>query len=242
VQTLGQDIVLLAIGPDGKLRVAEKLRFAVAGSELVRLAAEHRVDVVDGRIQVLDHTPTGDVLLDAAFSHIQRAKHPPRAKSWVAQSRPHLVGAYLEQLIACDVVRADRRRALGIFTTTRWTVIDSARAADAQARLDEVARSSGTADAAQSALGGLVHAIGLDAVIYPRSEGEASKNARGRLKEIARRDPVSRAIHTAAVQAAVDASIDAAVAASIHSAVTASVHAAHHASHDGGAAGGGHHH
>ena len=242
MRTLGEDIVLLAIRPDGKLSVAEKLRFAVAGSELVRLAAERRVDVVDGRIEVLDRTPTGDVLLDAAFLHIQRAKRAPRAKSWVAQLRPHLVGAYLKQLIARGVVRADRRRALGIFTTTRWTVIDSARAADARARLDEVARSSGTADAAQSALGGLVHAIGLDAVIYPRSEGEASKSARRRLKEIAQRDAVSKAIHTAAERAAVDASIDAAVSASIHSAVTASVHAAHHASHDGGAGGGGHHH
>lgn len=249
MQTLGEDIVLLAIRSDGKLGAAEKLRFAVAGSELVRLAAERRVDVVKDRIQVLSLAPTGNTLLDAALADIQRSKRPPRAKDWVARERRGLVHAYLDELAARSVIRAERRKALGVFNVTRWTVIDSARAAEARARLDAVARSTGPVDSAQSALGGLVHAIGLDGLIYPRNGGPACEIARKRLKQIARRDQTATAVHSAAQQAAVDASVDAAVDASIqaavdasvHAAVDASVHAAHHASHDGGAASGGHH-
>ncbi|HTJ69783.1 MAG TPA: GPP34 family phosphoprotein [Actinospica sp.] len=244
MRTLGEDIVLLAIRPDGKLSVHDKLRFALAGSELVRLAAERRVDVVDGRIQVLDPTPTGDVLLDAAFASIQQAKRPPQAKNWVAMLRPHQAGSYLEQLADQGAVDIERRKVLGFLPTFRWTISDPARAAEARARIDAVAHSSGPVDSAQSALGGLVHAIGLDAVLYPRSAGEESKLARERLKQIARRDPTATAVRSAAERAAVDASIDAAVDASVHAAVSASVHAAHSAahsaSHDGGG-GGGHH-
>jgi hypothetical protein len=249
MQTLGEDIVLLAIRPGGKLGAGEKLRFAVAGSELVRLAAERRVDVVKDRIHVLSQASTGEALLDAALADIQRSKRPPRARDWVARERRGLVHAYLDELAARGVIRADRHKALGIFNVTRWTVLDPARAAEARARLDAVARSTGPVDSAQSALGGLVHAIGLDALIYPRNGGPACEIARKRLKQIARRDQAATAVHSAAQQAAVEASIDAAVDASVraavdasvHAAVDASVHAAHHAAHDGGAAGGGHH-
>ncbi|HET9168381.1 MAG TPA: GPP34 family phosphoprotein [Actinospica sp.] len=246
MRTLGDDIVLLAIDRDGRLRAAEKLRFAVAGSELVRLAAERRVDVVDGRIHLLDATPTGDEWLDAALVSIQGYAKPPRASRWVPSQRPGLVTRYLERLAAAGVVRVERRKALRIFTVTRWFVTDAARAAQARARLDAVARSTGQVDSEQSALGGLVHAVGLDAVLYPRSGGESNKLARERLRQIAKRDPAVRAVRSAAeaaaIDASIDASIDAAVDASVHAAVSASVHAASHAaSHDGGGGGGGHH-
>lgn len=241
MRTLADDIVLLAIRPDGKLSVVAKLHFAVAGSELVQLAVERRVDVVDGRIQLLDPTPTGDELLDKAFAHIQSAKRPPQAKAWVATPRSRLTSSYLNRLAEQGVVRADHSKKLGIFTATRWTILDTARAAEARARIDAVAHSTGPVEPLQSALGGLIQAIGLDAVLYPSKGNEQNKAARARLKQIAKRDATAKAVHSAAEQAAVDASIDAAVNASVHAAVSASVHAAHHAAHDGSGGATGHH-
>lgn len=234
-------MLAISAGHDGKLASARKLGFALAGSELVRLAAERRIDVVDDRIQVLDATPTGDKLLDASLVDIQGGRQPRRAKKWVAQPWRDPVESYLKHLVAKGVVRSEHRKTLRIFVTVRWTVVESDRVAQARARLDAVAFSSGPVDAAGSALGALVHVAGLDKLIYPREDGEKSAAAQDRLKLIAKRDPTAATVREAAAgQAAVEASFHAALDASIQAAVTASVDAAHHAGHDGGA-GGGHH-
>src|SRR5438128_703991 len=161
METLGEDLVLLAIRPNGTLGMAAKLRFGVSGSELVRLAAARRVDIAHGRIVVLDVAPTGDALLDAALQSMQGGGRQPTAKAWVARSRPGLVGRYLDRLAAAGVVRAERRKVLGVLPVTRWTVADTARLAQVRARLDAIASGSGSLDSAQAALAGLAGATGL---------------------------------------------------------------------------------
>ena len=259
MQSLGEDIVLLAVKPDGHLGAWDKLRFALAGSELVRLAAARRVEVVDKRIVLLDSGPVGDPFLDAALAEIGRSKRPPRATDWVTRhGRQRLVDEYLAHLIQIGVIRAERRKVLGLFTATRWYVMDISRQASVRSRLDEIARGSGPVDSAQAAFGGLVHAVQLDAVLYPGRDG---KPMRQRLKEIARRDATASAVRFAAVdastnaatdaaiQASTDAAIDAAtraaiqasINASIDAAVSASVAATHDAGSGHGGAAGGHH-
>jgi hypothetical protein len=50
MDTLGDDLVLLAIGPDGgRVRQANMVRYGVAGSELVRLVAKGLVKIDGGR-------------------------------------------------------------------------------------------------------------------------------------------------------------------------------------------------
>jgi hypothetical protein len=243
MKTLGEDIVLLAIKPDGRLREWNRLRFALAGSELVRLAAAHKVAVVDDRIMVTDPGPLDDALLTAALGDMVRSKRPPKATAWVAGRRQHVVDAYLAGLDAAGVIRTERRKRLGLVISTRWYVVDTTRQDEARTRLDQVAR-GGPIDSTQAAYGGLVHAIRLDHVLYPGREG---KPARERLEQIARRNSAANAPTPAAdaairaSQAATDAAVQAAVQASIDAAVSASVTATHHAGHDGGAAVGGHH-
>ena len=239
MEALGEDILLLSVKPDGTIVSADKLRYALAGSELVRLAAMGRVDVAEGRIVVLDAAATGDAELDSALAGLAAARRSPKAKQWVGAPRKRIVEAYQARLAAAGVVRGERRKALGIFTVTRWLVLDVPRAAEARARLDAVARSAapvGSVDSAEAALGGLAHAVGLDAALYP---GKGGRQERARLKAIAKRDPVA-----GLVQSAVDAAVRSATDAAVHAAIHASVDAAHHAAsshggHDGG--GGGHH-
>jgi Golgi phosphoprotein 3 (GPP34) len=262
MRTLGEDIVLLAIKPDGHLSVWDKLRFALAGSELVRLAAAGRVEIVDKRIVLVDAGPLDDPLLATALADIQRSTRPPRATDWVKRrGRQRLVDEYLARLTDAGVIRAERRKVMGLFATTRWYVLDIGRQADARWRLDAIARSSGPVDSAQAAFGGLVHAVQLDAVLYPGRDG---KPARARLKKIARRDATANAVQSAATdastraasdaairastdaamraatQAATQAATDAAIQASIDAAVSASITATHDAGGHGSAAGGHH--
>jgi hypothetical protein len=116
--------------------------------------------------------------------------------------------------------------------TTRWRIADAARLAEAQARVDAIARSAGPVDLTQAALGGLAHAIGLDAALYP---GWGNRGLRRRFKDIAdggasAADPAVQAAVTAAAQAAKQAAVEAAVHAAVQAAVDASVSAAHSAS------------
>ncbi len=267
METLGEDLLLLAVRPNGKLGATAKLRFGLSGSELVRLAAARRIDIVRGRIVVLDVAPTGDDLLDTALQDMAGGWRQPTAKSWVARSRRRLVERYLDRLAAAGVIRAEGRQVMGLFPGTRWVVVDTARQAQVRARLDAIASGSagaGNLDSEQAAFAGLADAIGLSALIYPGFAGAA---ARKNLKQAAKRerpaspaagavadaaaasdaaaraaddarDAAMRAATSAAVDASVRAATDAAVAASIDAATQAAISAsADAAAHHGGAAG-----
>ncbi len=136
---LCDDLLLLAARPDGTLALPGNLRFGVPGAELVRLAAARRVDIEGGRIVVLDITPTGDELLDAALASMAGGRRGPSAKAWVARHRPGLVHLYLARAAAAGTIRSERGTRLGFIPVTRWLVTDTARAAAARARLEAVA-------------------------------------------------------------------------------------------------------
>jgi hypothetical protein len=248
MQTLGEDLVLLSLRPDGRFQkhaTLLKVRLALAGSELVQLAAARRVEVVDGRIVVIDPTPTGDQQLDFRLGELvyHRGRRPPKTLDWVAKPRRQHALAYLVGLSAAGVLRPEQRKVLVVLATPpRWPIVDTARAAVARARLDAIVLSGQpieTIDPLSAALAGLVHAIGLDEALYPRAEQEP---ARRRLKQLAKRDPAARAVHNA-VAAATYAAVDSAVGSAVDAAVHASVHATQHAAaHHGGAGGHGGHH
>src|SRR5580700_6057654 len=231
METLAEDLLLLAVRPNGKLGAAPKLRFGLSGSELVRLAAARRVDIVRGRIVVLDAAPTGDDLLDAALQSMTGGRRQPTAKAWVAHSRPGLVDRYLDRLAAAGVVRAEGRRVMGLFPGTRWVVVDTARQAQVRARLDAIASGSvapGRLDSEQAAFAGLAGAIGLAALIYPGFSGAA---ARKNLKKAATRErsdsPEASAVAGAAAATDVaDHARDAAMRAAMNASVQAATDAA----------------
>ena len=252
---LSDDLLLLAASPDGTLTIPAKLRFGLAGSELVRLAAARRVDIVRGRIVIRDATPTGDPLLDEALASMTGGWREPTARAWVARHRKGLVGRYLARAEAAGIIRAHQRKALGFIPVTRWTVHDTARAAQARARLQAAAANTGTLDLAQAALAGLASAIDVTRLVFP---GRAGAAARKRLRQAARREPTAadaaravqgaadaagaaqRAATDAAVRAATDAAVSAAVDAATQAAVSAATDAAHHAGGHSGAPGGHH--
>src|SRR6185437_209145 len=120
------------------------------GSELVRLAADGRITIAGGRVEVTDASPCSDPMLDAALASLAGARREVRAKWWVSHPRHHIGHAYLERLAAADVLQAGRRTRLGIFSVTRWRVVDAARQAAAKTRLDAVALSAGPVTTAQA--------------------------------------------------------------------------------------------
>jgi hypothetical protein len=255
METLGEDLALLAVGPNGRIQQGQRLAIALAGSELVRLAARGKAEIADGRIVVRDAGPAGSAELDLALESLVQARRPPKARAWVGRPRRGIVEAYLGILAESGVLRGERA-----FLGIRWQITDPGRAAAAAARLDAIARSAGAVDTASAALGGLAHAAGLGSTLY---RGMANREPRARLKRIAEgkvaeagpaadgvadavlaTDAAARAAADAASQAAVDAATQAAVHAATHAAVHAAVHAASQAADAGGHGGaaGGHGH
>lgn len=268
METLGEDLVLLSVHPDnGTIVTKSRLGYGLRGSELVRLAASGRAGITGDRIVVLDGQPTGDEQLDAALASLAGARRPPRPKTWVGHPGSQIVDTYLARLAATGAIRQERGTVLAFIPVVRWRIADTARAADARARLDAIARATGPVDTAQAAFAGLASASGLGPVLYP---GRANRQVRQRLERIAKgeltqgvgaaqtaqatratdaaaRAAAQSAATDAATQAATDAATAAATQAATHAAVSAAVHAAHHAASDGGhgghggGGGGGHH-
>jgi hypothetical protein len=252
---LGEDLLLMAVNSDGTLVLPAKLRFGLAGSELVRLAAAGRVDIARGRIVIRAPAVTGDPLLDDPLASMSGGWREPTAKAWVKRVRPGLVERYLARAEAAGTIRADRRKALGFIPVTRWLVIDTARSAQARARL-EAAAGDGVLGPEQAALAGLASAIDVTRFVFP---GRAGAAARKRLRNAARREPAAAAVTAAvdgaaaaqhaavdaatraATDAAVRAATDAAVSAAVDAATQAAISAATEAAHDaGGHSAGGH--
>jgi Golgi phosphoprotein 3 (GPP34) len=236
METLGDDLVLLSILPNGVIGTAAKLRFGLSGAELIRLAAQRRVGIERGRIIMLDEAPTGDALLDEALMSMDDGL---TAKKWVARQRGDVTRRYLDGLVSAGMIRTERRKALGFIPVTGWKVLDAERLAAARARLDAIAHGSGGVDSEQAALAGLASAIGLPSLVYPGYAGRAArKRVAAAGSSVA---PAAHVTKTAAdtAQAAVRASIDAATEAAVSAATEAAHHSASHGGHTGG--GGGHH-
>ncbi|MBR7836381.1 GPP34 family phosphoprotein [Actinospica durhamensis] len=208
MQNLGEDILLLAITRNGTIAAYDRMHFALAGAALARLIALRRVEVVKGRIVVIDTTPTADPLLDEALGHIYSSRRPPHARNWIGRQRSTVTEQYLAMLTMSGAARCEVHRRLGLFRVRRWFVRDVARVERLRAQLDAIAYSDGPIDAMQAAFGGLIHVTGLDSMYFPRGEG---RRARKRLKTLAQYSEAAVAVTAAlrARQAAMAATVSA---------------------------------
>jgi len=192
METLGEDLLLLAIDPgNGALRHRSRLRFGLMGAELAALAAAGRIDISNGKIVVTDGTglTTGDQDLDAALAALATARRPPRPSNWVSHARRSITESYLQRLAAAGSVQRQKGALV-----TKWPIVDGSRPSAARAKVDAVALGSSQFDAAEAALAGLVSAIGLSSQLYP---GWGNRAVRRRLREIATQQWPAEAVRRA---------------------------------------------
>jgi len=259
MDTIADDLVLLLLGSSGLLERSGLLPFALAGSELVRLADVGAVSVESGRIVVRPGVPVTDPALSTALASVAGHAEPPVALDWVTAVRDGIAEEYLGRLAEAGVVERESHRFFG----ARWYVIDPARLAAAERRLDHVVRSGEALSASEAAFAGLARSVGLERIYYAGwrnrhlrrrfLERDATVPAwpddRGGVPADGAGDPagatprgehatnvsVDVAVH-ASVQAAVSAAVTASITAAEH-AVVAEQHHAVHVTHDAG----GHH-
>jgi len=140
VMLLAEDLLLL-VTDDGSGQLsapAAQVDAGLAGANLVELALMNKVDLSaegeagkPGRIIVKDPSPADDDILDAALE-ILAANQGKKPSVVIRPLSKNLRQALYERLAAAGVVRAERGKILGIFSTRTWPAQDASH--EAQAR------------------------------------------------------------------------------------------------------------
>ncbi|GAB7045371.1 hypothetical protein JCM9534A_04970 [Catenuloplanes indicus JCM 9534] len=119
--SLAEELVLIAYDTDGTAwGTGTAVNFAVAGAHLMELALAGRITVRDGRISVLDATPTGAPLTDAALATLAADPEPRRTKDWVNRLSKKALQPVLDHLVAAGVVERHDQKVLRLIPFTRY--------------------------------------------------------------------------------------------------------------------------
>ena len=103
------------------------MNYALAGSVLMDLAMENRIDTDPNKLVLLDGTPTGDDLLDPTLEDIALAENEHDARYWVerAAGRAQVIRERaLERLVAAGILEQRDDRFLWVFKSRRYPAVD----------------------------------------------------------------------------------------------------------------------
>ena len=125
-----EEMLLLVLHDDnGRFaRVPDwSMNYALAGSVLMDLAMENRIDTDPNKLVLLDGTPTGDDLLDATLEDIAAAEKEHDARYWVerAAGRGQVIRERaLERLVEAGILEQRDDRFLWVFKSRRYPAVD----------------------------------------------------------------------------------------------------------------------
>ena len=103
------------------------MNYALAGSVLMDLAMENRIDTDPNKLVLLDGTPTGDDLLDPTLEDIALAANEHDARYWVerAAGRAQVIRERaLERLVEAGILEQRDDRFLWVFKSRRYPAVD----------------------------------------------------------------------------------------------------------------------
>ncbi len=103
------------------------MNYALAGSVLMDLAMENRIDTDPNKLVLLDGTPTGDDLLDPTLEDIALAENEHDARYWVerAAGRAQVIRERaLERLVEAGILEQRDDRFLWVFKSRRYPAVD----------------------------------------------------------------------------------------------------------------------
>lgn len=201
--TVAEDFMLLVTDPTtARCRLSSMITdIALGGATLIDLIDAERIAIQGekrkARVTLVDPNPTGNTVIDEAIFRLQ-SKGPMRAQSAVRVLGKKMKQPLYEALSAHGLVRREPHKALGLFSTGRWPVIDSTRREDLIRRIQESLLHNQDADAETGPLIGLLAASDKLRIVVDRPE---HKVAKARAKVIAEGDwaseEVRKAIQTA---------------------------------------------
>ncbi|HEX6870071.1 MAG TPA: GPP34 family phosphoprotein [Micromonosporaceae bacterium] len=183
---LAEELLLLAYDDAGDANAGTPaLDYGLAGALMLDLTLRGRLDVVDRRVVVLDHAPTGDPVLDQALDEIANEPGGCSPQEWIGRLNLGLRDQILDHLVAGGVLRRERDKVLWIFPRTRYPASTPGMPtaeAKARQRLADAVGGTGPVSARTAALASLVRALHLERTAVP---ARPRKEVRDRFKAIA---------------------------------------------------------
>jgi hypothetical protein len=200
---IAEDLLLLVTDDaSGRLSSQEaQVDAGLGGANLVELTLMRKVDLSSetdegkpGRIVVLDPSPPGDDVLDAALE-ILSAHQGKKPSAVIKPLSKNLRRTLYERLAASGVVRAEQGRALGIFPVHRWPVQDAGHETEVRRLVTQALTQQTAPDTRTATLIALLHALKCEhKVVDPRPYGLSRRQLRARAGEIAEGNWASEAV------------------------------------------------
>lgn len=222
---LAEDLLLLVTDDaSGQLASPQaQVDAALGGANLLELTLMHKADLSGaedrgkpGRIVIRDPSPAGDEVLDAALA-ILIAHQGEKPTAVIQPLSKNLRRTLYRRLAGDEMVRAERRKILGVFPVRRWPAQDTSHEADLRQLIAQELVQQAAPDPRTAALISLVHALRCEhKIIDPRPYGLSRRQLSARAEEISSGDWAAKA-----VRQAIDEMI-AAIAAAASSAAAAS--------------------
>ncbi len=197
---MAQELLLLALHDEkGSVRwvATSRLPYCLAGALLMELSLMKRLRITTTGPEVLDRTPTGQPLLDETLRMIDSAQKVKAPYYWVSKLGRRIKSTksnLLKGLVDQGILNREEHRILGIFPTTRYPSRDDRSRKDITSRVCAVVLRREHPDPRTTMLISLVYTCALTNSIFDKDE---RRDARQRLKEIAKPLPITQAIKKA---------------------------------------------
>jgi Golgi phosphoprotein 3 len=175
----------------------QSLEFALAGSVLMDLAMEGRIDTDPERLFVVDRTPIDDDLLEPTFRRITSSMATYNTRDWIQQITPHagdIRERSLARLVERGVLREEQGRFLWVFHTRRYPVIDNQTLREVKLRIMEVLFTDQIPDSRDIVLIALADVCGIFSSLLSSRE---LKTVTPRIRQISKLDLIAREVASA---------------------------------------------
>lgn len=192
---LAEDIVLLLLDDEtGKMEDvhANVMEMLMAGAVLMDLGLKERIDWDLDSLFVIDKTPIGDTMLDAALKQISEEPTALAPKAWIqriAERGMDIRSAAINSLVNRSIIRVEDTKFLWVFGTRRYPVIDNREEREAKLRLMDVLLSDTIPDPHDVALICLADAASVFEIILSERE---LRQAGKRIEQVRKLDLVGQ--------------------------------------------------
>lgn len=193
---LAEDLLLLALDDDtGSVSWSRStaLHFGLGGALLMDLALQGRIDSLNKKIVLVDPSPTGDAVMDAALDDIGASNRPHDAKHWVERlgGRAGLKEQLARRLVARGILREQERTFLWVLHDHRFPTENPEPESSLRDRIRNVALGAAEPDPRTLLLLSLVNACNLTRGLFSREERALATR---RIKELVESEQFGQAV------------------------------------------------
>ena len=207
-----EEITLLLLDDDGRFQRVPSwsLNYALAGGVLMDLALEYRIDTDLEKLILIDSTPLGDHMLDAALADIAASDEEQNPRYWIERMAARgeaILEETLSRLVNLGILESRDDRFMWVFRSRRYPAIDGKVEREVKLRIMEVLFSDEVPEPRDVVIISLAHACGIFSELLSSRELETAAT---RIDQVRKLDLIGQAM-TKAIR-----DIEMSIATSLH--------------------------